>query len=39
MMKDKKYIEQTYHQLLTTKVFEWAAGQVENYNRRTGWCG
>jgi trigger factor len=31
MMKDKKYIEQTYHQLLTTKVFDWAAGQVENY--------
>jgi trigger factor len=31
MMKDKKYIEQTYHQLLTTKVFDWAAGQVENF--------
>lgn len=31
MMQDKKYIEQTYHQLLTNKVFDWAESQVENY--------
>ena len=32
MMKDKKYIDQTYHQLLTNKVFGWAESQVENYH-------
>jgi trigger factor len=31
MMKDKKYIDQTYHQLLTNKVFGWAETQVVNY--------
>jgi trigger factor len=31
MMKDKKYIDQTYHQLLTNKVFGWAETQVGNY--------
>ena len=31
MMKDKKYIDQTYHQLLTNKVFGWAETQVSNY--------
>ncbi len=31
MMKDKKYIDQTYHQLLTNKVFAFAETQVGNY--------
>ncbi len=31
MMKDKKYIDQTYHQMLTNKVFGYAETQVGNY--------
>jgi trigger factor len=31
MMKDKKYIDENYHRLLTEKLFGWAEGQV-NYN-------
>lgn len=31
MMKDKKYIEENYHRLLTEKLFTWTEGQV-NYN-------
>lgn len=31
MMKDRKYIDQTYHQLLTNKVFVWAESQVTDY--------
>jgi trigger factor len=28
MMKDKKYVEDSYHRIETQKVLEWAAGQV-----------
>lgn len=31
MMKDKKYIDENYHRLLTEKLFGWAEGQV-SYN-------
>ncbi len=29
MMKDKKYVEDAYHRLLTQKIFEWAETQVK----------
>jgi trigger factor len=31
MMKDKKYIDENYHRLLTEKLFGWAEGQI-SYN-------
>jgi len=34
MMKDKKYIDENYHRLLTEKLFGWAEGQV-SYNEVT----
>jgi trigger factor len=34
MMKDKKYIDENYHRLLTEKLFGWAEGQVQ-YNEET----
>ena len=29
MMKDKKYIEESYSRIQTQKIFEWAEGQVK----------
>jgi len=29
MMKDKKYVEESYNRIQTQKIFEWAAGQVK----------
>jgi trigger factor len=29
MMKDRKYVEDTYNRVQTQKIFEWAAGQVK----------
>jgi trigger factor len=29
MMKDRKYVEDTYNRIQTQKIFEWAAGQVK----------
>ena len=29
MMKDKKYVEESYTRIQTQKIFEWAAGQVK----------
>lgn len=33
-MQDKKFIEQTYHQLLTSKLFGFAETQVTNYDEQ-----
>jgi len=29
MMKDRKYVEESYNRIQTQKIFEWAAGQVK----------
>lgn len=33
MMKDRKYVEESYNRIQTQKIFEWAAGQVKPTNK------
>lgn len=34
MMKDKKYVEESYHKIQTVKIFDWAAEQVKPKDKK-----
>ncbi len=36
MMKDRKYVEESYNRIQTQKIFEWAAGQVKPTDKEIG---